>query len=74
MRFCHRRRRHGEEINSIGIYDSSNESSQRTEQGSVMRFDVLSKNFILWQNSVFLHSQTRDRTEGEIFQKVLVRF
>ena len=52
VRFCHRHHRQ-EEINPIGMYDSSNESSQRTEKGSVKRFDVLSKFFILWQNSVF---------------------
>ena len=36
VHFCRRRRRHSrrrrrEEINPIGMYDSSNESSQRTE-------------------------------------------
>ena len=75
--FCrrrHRRRRRREETNPIGMYDCSNGSSQCTEQGSVKRFDVLSKIFILWLNSVFLRSRTRDGTDSEIFQKVLVRF
>ena len=31
MRFCHDRRRSGEEINPIEMYDSSNENSQRSE-------------------------------------------
>ena len=30
--------------------------------------------FLLRQKSVFLRSRTRDSTEDEIFQKVLVRF
>ena len=55
VRFCHHRRRcrrlRQEEINPIGMYDSSNESTQRTDYGSVKRFYVLSKT--IWQNSVF---------------------
>ena len=44
---------HDDGIDPIGMYDSSNESSQSTEKGSVKRFDVLSKFFILLRKSIF---------------------
>ena len=72
MRFCHchhRRRLHGEEINPIGLCDSSNGSSQRTEQGSVKRFDVLSKIFILWQNIVFCAAEPEMVPKVKYFKK-----
>ena len=72
MRFCHRhsrRRRRHEEINPIGMYDSSNESSQHTEQESVKRFDVLSKIFILWQNSVFCAAEPEMVPKVKYFKK-----
>ena len=47
MHFCHRHDH--DEINGIGMSDSSNEISQRTEQGSVNHFEVLS--IFLWLNS-----------------------
>ena len=62
---------HDDEINPIVMYDSSNESSQRTEEGSVKRFDVLKKNY---GKTAFFAQPDPGRTEGEIYQKVLVQF
>ena len=76
MHFCHYQedqdQEDHDEINPIGMYDSSNETSQRTEYGSVKRFDVLP--FFLWQNSVFCAAGHELEPKVKYFKKFSSNF